>query len=91
MSRGRPGGRLRPNVRFLLGRDGGSARGTGLPLMGLAAVEAAAVAAVAQVMSARTGVVVEHPMAPGAAERIEELRARTPGRSSMRSWRQAGG
>jgi hypothetical protein len=29
-------------------------------------------------MSARAGVVVEHPMAPGVAERIEALRASVP-------------
>ena len=51
----------------------GSPRGTGQALIGLAATEAAAgnaerallIAAAAQVMSERAGVVVEHPMAPG--------------------------
>ena len=51
--------------------------------MGLAAAEAAAgnaeralaIAAAAEVMSSRAGVVVEHPMAPGVAERIEALKA----------------
>jgi predicted ATPase/tRNA A-37 threonylcarbamoyl transferase component Bud32 len=64
----------------------GSARGTGQALIGLAATEAAAgnneravaIAAAAQEMSARAGVVVEHPMAPGVAERIEALRASVP-------------
>jgi hypothetical protein len=64
----------------------GSARGTGQALFGLAATEAAAgnleravtIAAAAQVMSAKAGVVIEHPMAPGVAERIEALRASVP-------------
>jgi len=64
----------------------GSARGTGLALMGLAAVEAAAgrperavaIAAAAQVLSERAGVVVEHPMDPGVVGRIEALKASIP-------------
>ncbi len=64
----------------------GSPRGTGQALIGLAATEAAAgdidravvIAAAAQAMSARAGVVVEHPMAPGVAERIESLKASIP-------------
>lgn len=64
----------------------GSPRGTGQALMGLAAAEAAlgngeralAIAAAAQVMSTRAGVVVEHPMAPGVAERIQALKATIP-------------
>jgi predicted ATPase/tRNA A-37 threonylcarbamoyl transferase component Bud32 len=64
----------------------GSPRGAGQALIGLAATEAAAgnasravtIAAAAQEMSARAGVVVEHPMAPGVAERIEALRASVP-------------
>ena len=48
----------------------GSPRGTGQALLGLAAT--------AQVMSAKAGVVVAHPMAPGVAERIEALRASIP-------------
>lgn len=64
----------------------GSPRGAGQALLGLAATEAAAgnaeravaIAAAAQEMSARAGVVVEHPMAPGVAERIEALRASIP-------------
>jgi predicted ATPase/tRNA A-37 threonylcarbamoyl transferase component Bud32 len=64
----------------------GSPRGTGQALIGLAATEAAAgntaravaIAAAAQEMSARAGVVVEHPMAPGVVERIEALRAAVP-------------
>jgi hypothetical protein len=61
----------------------GSPRGAGQALMGLAATQAAAgnteravaIAAAAQEMSARAGVVVEYPMAPGVAERIEALKA----------------
>ncbi|CAN5753805.1 hypothetical protein BH23GEM9_BH23GEM9_12080 [soil metagenome] len=64
----------------------GSPRGAGQALIGLAATEAAAgnasravtIAAAAHEMSARAGVVVEHPMAPGVAERIEALRASVP-------------
>ena len=64
----------------------GSVRGTGLALLGLAAVEAAAgraeravtIAAAAQVMSEQAGVVVDHPMAPGLADRIERLKASIP-------------
>jgi predicted ATPase len=64
----------------------GSPRGTGLSLMGLAAVEAAAgraeravaIAAAAHVLSERAGVVVEHPMDPGVVGRIEALKATIP-------------
>ena len=64
----------------------GSPRGTGQALLGLAATEAAAgnveravtIAAAAQVMSERIGVVVEHPMGAGVTERIEALRASIP-------------
>jgi non-specific serine/threonine protein kinase len=64
----------------------GSARGTGLALMGLAAVEAAAgraeraveIAAAAQVLSERAGAVVAHPMDPGVVDRIEVLKASIP-------------
>lgn len=64
----------------------GSPRGIGQAVYGLAATEAAAgnsaravaIAAAAQVMSERTGVVIEHTMAPGLAERIESLRASIP-------------
>ncbi len=64
----------------------GSPRGVGQALIGLAATEAGAgnperavtIAAAAQLMSARAGVVVDHPMAPGVAERIEALRASIP-------------
>jgi len=64
----------------------GSPRGTGLALMGLAAVEAAegrperavAIAAAAEALSRRVGVVIAHPMAPGLAERIEALKAAVP-------------
>jgi tetratricopeptide (TPR) repeat protein len=64
----------------------GSPRGTGLALMGLAAVEAAAghaeravaIAAAAHVLSERAGVVVEHPMDPGVVGRIEALKATIP-------------
>jgi len=64
----------------------GSPRGTGLALMGIAAVEvdqgrqerAVEIAAAAQVLSQRAGFVVEHPMAPGLAERIASLRDAVP-------------
>jgi len=64
----------------------GSPRGTGHALMGLAAVEAAegraeravTIAAAAHELSQRAGVVVEHPMDPGVAERIEALKATIP-------------
>jgi tetratricopeptide (TPR) repeat protein len=64
----------------------GSPRGTGLALLGIAAVDAAdgrseravAIAAAAQTLSARAGVVVEHPMDPGVVERIEALKASIP-------------
>jgi tetratricopeptide (TPR) repeat protein len=64
----------------------GSPRGTGLALMGLAAVEAAVgraeraveIAAAAHVLSERAGVVVEHPMDPGVIGRIEALKATIP-------------
>jgi hypothetical protein len=64
----------------------GSPRGTGLALLGLAAVEAAegrsqravAIAAAADALSARAGAVVEHPMDPGVVERIEALKASIP-------------
>jgi len=64
----------------------GSARGTGLALMGLAAVEAAAgrgeravaVAAAARALSERAGIVVAHPLLPGLVERIEALKAEIP-------------
>ena len=50
----------------------GSPRGTGLALLGLAAVEAA------EGHSERAGVVVEHPMAPGVVDRIEAFKASIP-------------
>ena len=64
----------------------GSPRGTGLALLGLAAVEAAegrsgravAIAAAAQALSERAGVVINHPMDPTLATRIEELKATIP-------------
>lgn len=66
----------------------GSPRGTGLALLGIAAVEAAAgrperaveVAAVADALSSRAGVVVAHPMAPGLTEKIAALKASVPAR-----------
>lgn len=66
--------------------ENGSPRGLGQALIGLAAVEASAgnatraveIATAAQAMSERAGVVVEHPMAPGVAERIAALRATIP-------------
>jgi len=64
----------------------GSPRGTGEALIGLAATEAAAgnderavtIAATAHVLAERAGVVVEHPMDPGVAGRIEALKATIP-------------
>jgi predicted ATPase len=64
----------------------GSPRGTGLALIGLAAVAAAAgraeraveIAAAAHVLAERAGVVVEHPMDPGVVGRIEALKATIP-------------
>ncbi len=64
----------------------GSAPGMGQALIGLAATEGAAgntklavtIAASAEVMRAKAGVLVEHPMAPGVKERIEALRASIP-------------
>jgi hypothetical protein len=64
----------------------GSPRGTGLALLGLAAVEAAegrseravAIAAAANALSERAGVVIAHPMDPGLVERIEALKASIP-------------
>ena len=65
----------------------GSARGTGLALMGLAAVEATAgragravvVAAAARALSERAGIVVAHPLLPEIVKRIEALKAEVPG------------
>jgi non-specific serine/threonine protein kinase len=64
----------------------GSARGTGLALLGLAAVEAAegrseravAIAAAAQALSQRAGIVVAHPMDPEVVSRIDALKASIP-------------
>jgi len=64
----------------------GSPRGTGLALLGLAAVEASedrrenavAIAAAAHALSERAGVVIAHPMDPGLAGRIEALKASIP-------------
>ena len=64
----------------------GSAPGTGLALIGLAAVEAAAgrpelavqIAVAADALSARAGVVIDHPMDPGVVGRIEALKASIP-------------
>jgi lipopolysaccharide biosynthesis regulator YciM len=64
----------------------GSPRGTGLALFGLAAVEAAedrperavTIAAAAQALSERAGVVIQHPMDPGLAARIEALKVSIP-------------
>jgi len=66
----------------------GSARGTGLALLGLAAVEVAAghseravtIAAAAHALAERAGVVCDHPMDPGVAQRIENLKASIPPR-----------
>lgn len=64
----------------------GSPRGTGQALMGLAAIEAAAgqteravqIAATADALSARAGIMLEHPMDPGVVGRIEALKASIP-------------
>ncbi len=64
----------------------GSPRGTGLALYGLAAVEAAEgrperavrIAIAAETLSARAGVVCDHPMDPGVAERIAALKSSIP-------------
>jgi non-specific serine/threonine protein kinase len=65
----------------------GSPRGTGLALLGLAAVEAlsgrgeraVAIAAAAEALSKRAGVVVDHPMDRGMVEKIKALKASVPG------------
>jgi tetratricopeptide (TPR) repeat protein len=64
----------------------GSPRGTGLALLGIAAVEAAAgrperavaIAAAAHALSERAGIVIDHAMVPGVVERIEALKASIP-------------
>jgi non-specific serine/threonine protein kinase len=64
----------------------GSARGTGLALMGLAAVDAAvgqaeravAIASAARALSERTGVVVAHPLLPDIVARIDALKNSIP-------------
>jgi non-specific serine/threonine protein kinase len=64
----------------------GSQRGIGQALLGLAVTEqlsgahdrAVRIAASASVLSAKAGVVVEHPMLPGIGDRIAELRASIP-------------
>ena len=64
----------------------GSAKGTGLALLGLAAVEAAeerperavAFAAAAHALSERASIVIAHPMDPGVTSRIDLLKASIP-------------
>ena len=64
----------------------GSQRGIGQALLGLAVTEqvtgnherAVRIAASASVLSAKSGVVVDHPMLPGIGEKIAELRALIP-------------
>ena len=64
----------------------GSLRGTGSAILGLAAVEAAAgqaerallIANAAEALSAREGIVLEHPMDPGLKQRIDALKATVP-------------
>ena len=64
----------------------GSPRGIGQALLGLAVTEQAGgntelavrVAASAAVLSAKAGVLIEHPMVPGISERIAELRESIP-------------
>jgi tetratricopeptide (TPR) repeat protein len=72
----------------------GSPRGTGQALMGLAAAEAAqgnteravAIAAAAEVMSRRAGVVIEHPLAPGWPSASRRSAPRCRARSWRRCW-----
>ena len=81
-----PGARRAFELAVRTYEEVGSPRGTGLALMGLAAVEAAAgnperavaIAAASEALSARAGVVVEHPMDPGVVGRIEALKASIP-------------
>jgi non-specific serine/threonine protein kinase len=64
----------------------GSVRGTGLGMLGLAAVEAAegraeravVIAEAAQALAERAGVVCDHPMDPGVVQRIEALKVSIP-------------
>ncbi len=64
----------------------GSPRGSGLALLGLAAVDAAegrseravTIAAAADALSKRAGIVVEHPLAPDVVARIATLEASIP-------------
>jgi tetratricopeptide (TPR) repeat protein len=64
----------------------GSPRGTGLALLGIAAVEAAegraeravAIAAAARALTERAGVVVDYPMDPMIVQRIEALKSSIP-------------
>jgi len=53
----------------------GSPRGTGLALLGLAAL---AIAEAAQALTERAGVVCDHPMDPGVEDRIEALKVTIP-------------
>ncbi|MEO6461612.1 MAG: tetratricopeptide repeat protein [Candidatus Eisenbacteria bacterium] len=70
----------------LANEEVGSPRGTGLALLGLAAVEAAegrperavTIAAAAHALSERAGVVIEHPMDPSVVKRIDALKAAIP-------------
>lgn len=67
----------------------GSPRGTGLALLGLAAVEAAQgqseraviIVSAAHSLSERAGVVIAHPMDPGLSARIEVLKTSIPRRT----------
>jgi tetratricopeptide (TPR) repeat protein len=64
----------------------GSPRGTGLALLGIAAVQAAeghteravVISTAAEALSKRAGIVIQHPMDPGVAERIAALKASIP-------------
>ena len=64
----------------------GSARGTGLALLGLAAVDVAdgrderavIIATAADALSSRAGVVIEHPTDPGLKDRINAIKERIP-------------
>jgi len=94
LSSGDPGAARRAFRRAVLANEEiGSPRGTGLALFGLAAVEeaegrserAVTIAAAAQALSERAGVVVDHPMDPGVSARIQALRKSVPQRSPASS------
>jgi tetratricopeptide (TPR) repeat protein len=93
LASGDPGAARRAFRRAVLANEIGSPRGTGLALFGLAAVEeaegrsarAVTIAAAAQALSERAGVVVDHPMDPGVSARIAELKRSVPRRPAEAS------